>query len=156
MPVGRAADGRPLWPPGTTGSISHAGRVAIAVAGPAGRAIGVDLEIAGALPAVDAAEVLDDAEAAGIGLDPWPDRLATRVWSAKEAAFKAWSTALGGLNDVDPRQIHVELVPDVRVTATGSLADRTRSVGPLIGTSLERGSWVVSLVVGGSNPTMVR
>ena len=31
------------------------------------------------------------------------------LWSAKEAAFKAWSGALGGLDHVDPTEIEVEL-----------------------------------------------
>lgn len=147
--IGRADDGRAVWPSGTTGSIAHANGVAVAVVAAAGRAVGVDIEVAGALSASDAIHVLTDAELAIVAADAAPDRLTTRLWSAKEAAFKAWSTALGGVAGVDPVDIHVELSPGLQVRAGGELADRVRSIGSLHGSSIEHGEWVLTLVADG-------
>ncbi len=167
--LGRHDDGRPAWPAGTTGSIAHAGDLAAAVAalvGPAvagdppaaGRAIGIDVEVAGALPAADAALVLDDAERAAVDRAPHPDRLATLLWSAKEAAYKAWHTATdGGLVDVDPVDIHIDLVPadpatpdglrPLRATVRGRLAGPVEPVGDLHGWCVEDAGYVAVLVV---------
>jgi hypothetical protein len=84
---------RPLPPPGTAVSLSHSGGIAVALAGPAAAhpAPGVDLEL-GALPAAAAHLVLHPAEPrppAGAG----PEWLTT-VFSAKEAAYKAFSALL--------------------------------------------------------------
>ncbi len=121
--VGRADDGRPLWPDGTTGSISHGAGLAVAVVAPQASSLGlgVDIEAIGALPWDDAASVFSDDEVrAGreAGVDP------TVVWSVKEAAFKAWSHAADGLPPVDPREIVVDLLPggvEVLASARGSL-----------------------------------
>jgi hypothetical protein len=124
--LGHAPDGRPLWPTGVTGSISHGDGVAVAVVVPLGggvRAVGVDVEAGGALPWIDAEAVLGPAESAAArrrGTDP------TALWSAKEAAFKAWSHACGVMPAVDPRDMVVELggvVGSVVVSATGGLAE---------------------------------
>jgi hypothetical protein len=133
--VERAADGRPLWPQGWTGSITHADGTALAVAcrTAARAAVGVDLEVNGALASEDAWPVLSASEREILrsGVDP------TWLWSAKEAAFKAWSHGTGGLlGPVDPTEIVVELRTggDVDITPVGSLG---RRVG---GLSLE-GRW---------------
>jgi 4'-phosphopantetheinyl transferase EntD len=175
--IGRHDDGRPAWPAGLTGSIAHAGGLAVAaVARPvrtaaadpvrsAGeRAVGVDVEVAGALPAADAALVLDPGERAEVAQSPHPDRLATLLWSAKEAAYKAWHTATdGGLVGVDPVDIHVELVHSgpagrtdpppaagvgrVRATAAGRLAAEAEPVGDLHGWWVEDAGYVAVLLV---------
>src|SRR5690606_27151745 len=63
QPVGRADDGRAIWPAGYIGSISHRAGVAVAALAPSRLvAVGVDLEQAGALPAADADLVLSVAE----------------------------------------------------------------------------------------------
>jgi 4'-phosphopantetheinyl transferase EntD len=152
--LGHAADGRPLWPPGFTGSIAHADGVAVAAAvaigatAPAG--VGVDVEHAGALPAADATAVLDADERRVVSRHGAPDDVATLLWSAKEAAFKAWSTATeGGLGDVDPVDIHVELDEArgaVRVVANGSLAARVRDWGAATGEFAVVAGYVVTLV----------
>lgn len=124
--IGHGADGRPLWPKGFTGSISHGGSIAVAVVVPlsSGRIVGIDVEVAGALSPEDAATIL--------GFDELPERSArqaTRWWSAKEAAFKAWSHA--GLIDgaVDPTNVHVVAASDgFTVTATSSLVERIGDV----------------------------
>jgi 4'-phosphopantetheinyl transferase EntD len=126
--LGHGTDGRPLWPTGWSGSISHGAGIAIAVAAPAtaGRVgIGVDVESVCGLSVEDARVVLSADEiarvAAGSPHDP------TIVWSAKEAAFKAWSHAAGPLPPVDPVDIAVSVTHrrlgewDVVVEARGSL-----------------------------------
>ena len=108
----RRADGRAAWPPGFTGSISHAdGLAVVAAARRADMLLGLDLERCGALPLDDATAVLDDAELAWAASRPQPDADATALWSAKEAAFKAWNEAAdGALPPVDPRRhLHVTL-----------------------------------------------
>jgi len=112
----RRPDGRPVWPAGFTGSISHGSGTALALVGTtsAARALGIDVEAAAALPLPDAAFVLDDRELAWAAAQASPDGGATACWCAKEAAFKAWSEAAGGrLPSVDPRRhLHVTVRPD--------------------------------------------
>jgi phosphopantetheinyl transferase len=173
--IGRHDDGRPAWPVGFTGSIAHAGDLAaaalatatlvdpaVADAPPAGgpgaeRAVGVDVEVSDALPASDAALVLDDAERAAVAQAADPDRLATLLWSAKEAAYKAWHTATdGGLVAVDPVDIHIDLLPadpavpdglpQVRATANGRLAGPVEPVGALHGWWSEDAGYVAVLL----------
>ena len=136
---GHADDGRPLWPHGFTGSIAHAGSVAVAAASPAATfaAVGIDIERAAALPALDAIGVLSARENALVAVHEQPDAMATLMWSAKESAFKAWSTATdGGLGDVDPVDLRVEIDLDhgaFTVTACGALHEPTAGVGALRG-----------------------
>jgi 4'-phosphopantetheinyl transferase EntD len=89
--------------------------------------VGIDVERSGGLDPDDAALVLDDAERARVAAHERPAWLATLMWSAKEAAFKAWSTyTAGGLGRVDPVDIHVEVdeaPAALTVTATGSLRE---------------------------------
>jgi 4'-phosphopantetheinyl transferase EntD len=112
-------------------------------------AVGIDVERAGALPAPDAALVLAPQEHAAVADHPDPDALATSLWSAKEAAFKAWSTATdGGLGPVDPVDLHVQLEPDgaLAVTPAGRLRRATAGVGPLTGRSACAEGYVITLV----------
>ncbi len=99
--LGNAPDGRPLWPPGWAGSISHGAGVAVAAVGCRHRAVGIDVERSGALPLEDAEAVLAPAELALATRAAQPPVVTTVIWSAKEAAFKAWSGACGGLTGVD-------------------------------------------------------
>ena len=158
--AGHHPDGRPRWPDAATGSIAHAGGIALAAVRACRSstrsrvaAVGVDIEIAGALPATDAGLVLDATERAAVAADRRPDHLATMIWSAKEAAFKAWCEATdGGLGTVDPVDIHVEFGPlrdglrAVRVHANGSLATPVAPVGPVTGWCAETGGYVLVVV----------
>ncbi|MEV0125739.1 4'-phosphopantetheinyl transferase superfamily protein [Streptomyces sp. NPDC050703] len=104
--VPRARDGRPLFPPGFTGSISHTGRLAAAVVVPGAEAVGVDIESAVIPPRV-AAFVLRERERRRL-LAPAGPYTARDLFAAKEAAFKAmncigtlgeflfWQIGLGG------------------------------------------------------------
>jgi phosphopantetheinyl transferase len=101
--IGNDAAGRPY----ATGagseqlalSIAHAGGLAAAFVGPAGSAVGIDLELIEDAPAEAALltaaerELLDTVAPAG-----HPDRASwvTRFWTAKEAVAKAGGTGLAG------------------------------------------------------------
>jgi hypothetical protein len=139
LPSHRLRDGRPPWPARFIGSISHAGGVAYAVVAPSGRmrSVGVDVEVRRQLPHADAEAVLGDDEQAWALASGDPDDAATALWSAKEAAFKAWNEADdGALTTVDPRRdMRVELAGEgdgARVHVT-PLAELARSAVPIDG-----------------------
>lgn len=149
-PDDREPDGRPRWPAGFTGSITRRDGVALAMAARRAevRAVGVDREARHALPLADAAFVLDDDELAWAGAHPDPDDAAGALWSAKEAAFKAWNEAAGGaLPPVDPRRhLHVDLRADgsVRVVPRHELATAAVAVE---GRAWREADAIVTLVV---------
>ncbi|WP_369211144.1 4'-phosphopantetheinyl transferase superfamily protein [Streptomyces flavofungini] len=87
--VPRARDGRPLFPQGFAGSISHTGRLAVAVVVPGAEAVGVDIEPA-VIPSRVAAFVLR-AQERRLLLAPAGAHTARDLFAAKEAAFKALS-----------------------------------------------------------------
>ncbi|MHA6347702.1 4'-phosphopantetheinyl transferase family protein [Roseivivax sp. CAU 1761] len=110
-----AEDRAPVWPAGTTGSISHIPEACLAVAAPAGRAagLGLDLEVLAPLEPDLAREIGRPEELAALGGDP--GLAARRLFSMKEAAYKAqyalsrtlfgfhtlvWDGAAGGLRFV--------------------------------------------------------
>ena len=88
IPVGD--DRAPAWPEGVVGSISHGGGVCVAVVGRAAawRGLGVDLEPDAPLPPDLVAEIAVEAELAALA-PMGQGHAATRVFSAKEAAYKA-------------------------------------------------------------------
>ena len=85
------ADGLPVWPMGWLGSISHSGSLAAAIAAPAGaaRLLGLDVErlVTPAAASRLAPDVMPELPPGQSGL-PLQDEV-TRVFSAKEALFKA-------------------------------------------------------------------
>ncbi|GAU68919.1 hypothetical protein SSP35_09_01630 [Streptomyces sp. NBRC 110611] len=103
--VPRAPDGRPLFPPGFAGSISHTGRLAVAAVVPGAEAVGVDIESAVITPRA-AAFLLRERERRSL-LAPAGAYTARDLFAAKEAAYKAmnrrgtlgeflfWQIALG-------------------------------------------------------------
>jgi enterobactin synthetase component D len=135
------AGSRPVWPDGIVGSISHAGRSAAAAVAwhDVVRAIGLDLDRSGALPADDAAAVCSPAERRVLEqapAGPERDARATLLWVAKEAAFKAWDPwADGALWGVDPALLAVTTTDDGRVRAEPSplLAARLPGLPRLMG-----------------------
>lgn len=90
IPVG--ADRAPRWPAGTIGSISHAGDVAVAVvaATTTTAALGIDVEIDGALHVDLWPTVLSANERQAVLARPVAEqrRWATTMFSAKEAFYK--------------------------------------------------------------------
>ncbi|WP_419998123.1 4'-phosphopantetheinyl transferase family protein [Streptomyces boninensis] len=103
-PLVPGAMGAPRWPAGVVGSMTHcAGYRAAAVAATRDiAALGIDAEPREPLPPTVAAHLLHDAEAAWLrkvfpGGEPPADRL---VFSAKEAAYKAYSPWLGSRHGI--------------------------------------------------------
>lgn len=137
--VGADADGRPRWPAGYVGSIAHTTTWAVAAAAPEIRmtALGIDIEVSGALPADDAEVVLTAAERAAVCAAASPARAATLRWSAKEAAFKVWSAIhRSAIDPVDPLDIDVAIVDDhLTVVARGALR-------AMVGAHVLTGRWV--------------
>lgn len=94
--VQRAPDGRPLFPQGFAGSISHTGHLAAAVVVPGAQAVGVDIEPT-AITSRVAAFVLREQER-HLLLAPTGPYTARDLFAAKEAAFKAMN-CLGTLGE---------------------------------------------------------
>ncbi|MBT8409534.1 MAG: 4'-phosphopantetheinyl transferase superfamily protein [Alphaproteobacteria bacterium] len=89
QPIPMAEDRAPVWPPGIAGSISHTDHACLAVIAPkrTTRSIGIDLEQDDDLERALWNEVCSQRERALLGQ---PDgRAARRLFSAKEAAYKA-------------------------------------------------------------------
>jgi 4'-phosphopantetheinyl transferase EntD len=88
-PIPMAADRAPVWPAGLSGSITHTRQMALAAVTRAPALIGIDLEPADAVtpPMWDA--VFLPAERAQIAAAPDPVAMATLIFCAKEATYKA-------------------------------------------------------------------
>jgi 4'-phosphopantetheinyl transferase EntD len=122
--IGCGARRQPLWPEGVTGSISHSAGLAVAVVTvcrPAVASLGVDLEGAASLdeelwPHVLSSSEQDHVRASG---DPG---LAVGLFSAKEAAFKAFYPLLGV--EIDFLEACVVLEADVSAVDVPGLGRR--------------------------------
>lgn len=90
--IAMGADGAPVWPPGLVGSITHTSGYAAAVAGDASSfsGVGVDAERVGGVTAKLWPRLFNAAEQAQLSGRADTDVAATLLFSAKEAAFKAW------------------------------------------------------------------
>jgi len=90
IPVGPR--GEPLWPQGTVGSISHAGGIAVAAAtrSDALAALGLDIELTGAVTRDVWADILRPSEMAFVNSQPEKgrDKIATALFCLKEAFYK--------------------------------------------------------------------
>ena len=98
-PILATADGAPQLPSGSLGSISHKTGLAVAIAAAAvdpAFTLGIDLELVRPLRADLSGRILTDGERAALP-SPGPARDAhlLRVFSAKEAIFKALSPRVG-------------------------------------------------------------
>lgn len=103
-------DRAPHWPEGVVGSISHAGPVCLAVVGRSveWEMIGVDLEPDHPLPRDLVAEIATRDELARLA--PLPEtRAATRIFSAKEAAYKAQFPLTGALFGFDGMTANLQI-----------------------------------------------
>jgi len=88
--IGRGSRGEPLWPPGVTGSISHADGLAAAIAAPSAvGSLGLDIEVAGAVTNDLWDHVLTEPEQARCIASADPPGAAGQLFAIKEAAFKA-------------------------------------------------------------------
>jgi len=89
-PITRASDGAPIWPAGIVGSITHTQGYAAAIAAAAGFAgLGVDAERIGGVTQDLWPRLFDNDERDDLVRQPDPSRLATILFSAKEACHKA-------------------------------------------------------------------
>lgn len=159
-------DGRPMWPAACTGSIAHAGTIAAAAvvalprrAAPSCCGVGIDIEIEGSLPAVDAMTVLGPDERALVDGAIHPDAFATMLWSAKEAAYKAWCEAVDGhIGAVDPVDIRVEIgapvdgLHPVVARACGALGATLADLCPAVGWCVAADGYVLTAVCVGPVP----
>jgi 4'-phosphopantetheinyl transferase EntD len=90
-PITRADDGAPIWPAGIAGSITHTQRYAAAVAAAAGdfAGLGVDAEWVGGVTQDLWPRLFNTGERDELARQSDPSRLATILFSAKEACHKA-------------------------------------------------------------------
>lgn len=102
-----AANRAPVWPGGTTGSVTHAGEWALAVAGAAGSMIGIDLELDEDLPGDIWSTVLTDEERAWVTAQETPGRAARLIFSIKECAYKAQFPRSGQIFGFDKLSVTV-------------------------------------------------
>jgi 4'-phosphopantetheinyl transferase EntD len=143
--LGAEPDGRPTWPSGWAGSISHGAGFAVAAVSRRHRAVGIDVERSGALSVEDAELVLSRPELEFAAEADEPAVVATVIWSAKEAAFKAWSGACGGLHGVDPVEILIHA--DVHAGTLRARAGHGFSGGPAVHGQLDGGFATVGEVL---------
>jgi enterobactin synthetase component D len=92
--VGRGPQGEPLWPKGSTGSITHTGTTSCAVVlrWAAGRTLGIDSQELATACECRAIETLclTEREAQALPMRDGRAAMATLLFSAKEAGFKAF------------------------------------------------------------------
>jgi len=124
QPILATARGAPRLPPDWTASISHKADLAVAIAAPAGTprvTLGIDLEQLRPLRADISARVLTDAERAALPpAGPARDALVLRLFSAKEAIYKAldpWVQRYVGFHEAE-----LTLGPAGEMTARLALA----------------------------------
>jgi 4'-phosphopantetheinyl transferase EntD len=136
-PIGIGGSREPLWPRGVSGSISHAGDIAAAVAAHTSRhrALGVDIEQVASGSALRAITELsvDASERALLEHFAGAQRLdesITLAFSAKESLFKAAFASVGRYFDFDA----------ARVTALDAAAGRlTLTIVESLGSGFETG-----------------
>ena len=103
----RDAAGAPLWPAGSTGSISHTDHAAYAAAAFAPRdALGIDSELIDAQASAAIVQFCCTArERARWLLDPGDPITATLIFSAKEAYYKVLNRRVGQFMDFDCAEV---------------------------------------------------
>lgn len=128
--IPRGASGAPCWPPGWTGSISHAGGWCIAAIAPAAATagLGIDIELVPEDTAALEEIVLSPSERAWLARRPPAARrlhVAT-LFSAKESLFKALSPAGAGWIDFHDAQRTGETERHITFTVAGAAVSPLR------------------------------
>lgn len=115
--LGRDSDGRPSWPWGAVGAITHTEGLVAVVVGRARewRGVGVDAEPKGRRVSVAAFEYLAPSPAERCDQLAWPrsmssERYRLTLLSAQESAFKTWSNR--DQPDLDLAEIRITLGPE--------------------------------------------
>lgn len=109
--------GPPVWPAGHTGSITHARGWALAVCGPTHVVGGLGLDIELRNPDLDLSTIANRTEIAQT-----TDHLAGRIFSAKEAAYKAQYPLTGRMCDF----------PDIEICFAPARRSYSRETGSLL------------------------
>lgn len=106
--IPRRADRRPVWPQAVTGSITHAGSLAVAAVADSTAVcgLGVDLEECGRIGAPLHDKLFTPAERARYrdAPDDWP----TLLFSAKEAGYKAVNPVVGDFIGFQEAEVDVD------------------------------------------------
>lgn len=113
----RGKGGPPVWPEGHTGSISHASGWALAVGAPLSACAAIGLDIETVKTDLDIGMIATRAERAQV-----TDNLAARIFSAKEAAYKAQYPLTRRMLDF----------PDVEITFHGARRSYSRDAGAVV------------------------
>ena len=110
-PVPTAGNRAPIWPQGTTGSITHtAGYCAAAVAlEPGVRAVGIDAESRTILPADVRRAICLPQELAWCAERPDEDWWPAVYFSAKEVVYKLWSPIVGTWLDFHDAHLTIDV-----------------------------------------------
>lgn len=157
MPLLMGAGGRPLWPPGFVGAISHTDGLCVgavarsdSVAG-----MGIDVEVADGLDEAMWDLVCTPNELNWLRRQEDAERarlLATALFSAKESTYKCLASERTG--SFEPRDIEVDwdgkatfFSARVMKPATTNGSEDTHDLAGLIGTLLVRQRWVLTGVV---------
>lgn len=144
-PIASGAHGEPLWPAGVVGSITHcAGLRACAVARALDvRALGIDAEPDAPLPEGVLEVIATPAERSALtALDDHPVALDRVLFSAKEAAFKAWFGLRGQRLELERIEVRIDPLAGTfaaRIGADGPAAlldGRWAAAGGLVATAL--------------------
>lgn len=137
LAVPAGPDRAPRWPTGVVGSISHVDGICLAAVAPraAARALGLDIERDGDLPHEIVPEICTRGEMAWLSVQPAAlrGRLATLIFSAKEAAYKCQYAISESLIGFDAMEVTPDLeTGQFEATFTGRVpgfAQRSRLDG---------------------------
>lgn len=147
QPIPMGPDRAPVWPAGVVGSITHAKGICLAGVAPVEKwaMIGIDLEAAQALDADLVGEICDRKEHAWAATQPDPGLAAKRIFSAKEAAYKAQYPSSRAILGFDA--MHVTMGASGRLSAEFRCdATPFRKGMTLRGRQSIEGGWLVTLV----------
>ncbi|MEM7320340.1 MAG: 4'-phosphopantetheinyl transferase superfamily protein, partial [Pseudomonadota bacterium] len=155
MPIPMGPDRAPVWPPGMVGSITHCPTAVLAAVGWEGEVqmLGLDLEQDEDLDAELWPAVLTNQETDWVREQPDGARWAKRIFSAKEAVYKAQFPvshtlfdfhALQILFDSEAHGFHAEFQRDVAPFAKGQKIDGHIGLG--------QGLVLASVVVQANSP----
>ena len=125
-PILQGGGGEPVWPEGITGSLTHGGDLCLASLGRTGqfRSLGVDLEPIAALDDTLVAEICSVSERHWIATQSDAAALPLRIFSAKEATYKALYPLTGTVFDFGA------IIISLTEKRDGFSAELTRDIGP--------------------------
>ncbi len=140
QPILQGPGGEPDWPKGITGSLTHGGQMCLAALGRTNKmlSLGVDLEPILPLDPDVVSEICTPSEQRWIAIQPDPTDLPLRIFTAKEATYKALYPLTGVV--LDFAALTIDLTPK-RDAFTARL---TRNIRPFNAGTGFRGQQVVA------------